>query len=39
MLRIFDTSGGGGTRREFLRIGTAALGGLGLVADRMMLPV
>ena len=26
MLRIFDTSGGGGTRREFLRIGTAALG-------------
>jgi len=30
MLRIFDTSGGGGTRREFLRIGTAALGGLGL---------
>ncbi|MFP6633879.1 MAG: DUF1501 domain-containing protein, partial [Planctomycetota bacterium] len=30
MLRIFDTSGGGGTRREFLRVGTAALGGLGL---------
>ena len=27
MLRIFDTSGGGGTRREFLRVGTAALGG------------
>ena len=30
MLRIFDTSGGGGTRREFLGVGTAALGGLGL---------
>ena len=30
MLRIFDTSGGNGTRREFLRVGTAALGGLGL---------